>query len=104
MPSLDQLNATLLNSEEIEIKAQVNLGISIFARTKVDVITDMTVSQIDYEKKASLPGIVGYIVKKGDTIWSIARKYYATTESIRSVNNLESDYLKEGDRIIIVKS
>lgn len=104
VPSIDQLNATLLNSEEVEIKAQVNLGISIFARTDMDVITDMTVSAIDYEKKAAMPGIVGYIVKKGDTIWSIARKYYATTESIRSVNNLDSDFVKEGDRLIIVKS
>lgn len=104
VPSLDQLTATLLNSEEVEIKAQVNLGISIFSRTNMDVITDMTVTPIDYEKKADMPGIVGYIVKKGDTIWSIARKYYATTESIRSVNNLDSDFIKEGDRLIVVKS
>ncbi|MGN0435276.1 MAG: SPOCS domain-containing protein, partial [Wujia sp.] len=104
VPSLDMLSASLLNSEEIEIKAQVNLGISIFTRSVTNVITDTTVEDIDYEKKAAMPGIVGYIVKKGDTIWSIARKYYATTESIRTVNNLESDNIKEGDRLIIVKS
>lgn len=104
VPSLDQLTATLLNSEEVEIKAQVNLGISIFARTGTDVITDMKVAPIDYEKKAAMPGIVGYIVKKGDTLWSIARRYYATTDSIREVNNLDNDFIKEGDRLIIIKS
>lgn len=104
VPSLDQLTATLLNSEEVEIKAQVNLGISIFTHTSTDIITDMNVAPIDYEKKAALPGIVGYIVKKGDTLWSIARRYYATTDSIRAINKLENDYIKEGDRLIIVKS
>lgn len=104
IPSLDQLSATMLNSEEVEIKAQINLGISVFSRQTTEVITDMKMVPIDYEKKASMPGIVGYIVKQGDTIWSIARKYYATTESIRSINNLESDNIREGDRLIIVKS
>lgn len=104
IPSLDQLSAVMLSSEEIEIKAQVNLGISVFSRSKTEVITDMKIVDIDYEKKASMPGIVGYIVKKGDTLWSIARKYYATTESIRTINNLDSDNLKEGDRLVIVKS
>lgn len=103
-PNIDMLSANLLNSEEIEIKAQLNLGISIFVSESTDVIVDMEVSDIDYEKKAAMPGIVGYIVKDGDTIWSIARKYYATTESIRNVNNLEDDNIKAGDRLIIVKS
>ena len=103
-PCLDQLGASLVNSGEIEIKAQVNLSITVFSQSCIDVITDMTVSPIDYEKKADMPGIIGYVVKQGDTIWSIARKYYATTESIRTINNLESDNIKEGDRLIIVKS
>ena len=104
VPELDQLGATLLNSEEMEIKAQISLGISVFEKTSSNVITDMKLNDIDYEKKGAMPGIVGYVVKKDDTIWSIARKYFATTESIRKVNNLESDAIKEGDRLIIVKS
>lgn len=102
-PSLDMLSASMLNAEEIEIKSQVNLGISIFERSSALAIVDMSVTDIDYEKKAAMPGIVGYIVKPEDTIWSIARKYYATTESIKSINNLESDNIKPGDRLIVVK-
>ncbi len=104
VPCVDQLTASLVNSEEMEIRGQVNLGISIFARNTMDVITDMQVDPIDCEKKAAVPGIVGYIVKPGDTLWSVARKYYATTDSIKQINNLESDYIKEGDKLIIVKS
>lgn len=104
VPGIDQLSANLLNSEELEVKAQINLGISVFCKNTSRVITDMKLGDIDYEKKAAMPGIVGYIVKPGDTIWSIARQFYATTESIKSVNGLESEALKEGDRLIVVKS
>ncbi len=103
-PSIDQLNASLANSQEIEIKGVVSLGMSIFAKNNMEAITDMQLEPIDTAKKAAMPGIVGYVVKKGDTLWSIARKYYATTESIRSINGLESDFLNEGDKIIVVKS
>lgn len=64
----------------------------------------MQLEPIDTARKAAMPGIVGYVVKKGDTLWSVARKYYATTESIKEVNGLESDLINEGDKIIVVKS
>ncbi len=103
VPKLIRLSAAMINSREIEIKAEVGLEIMIFETGNIDVITDMTVSPIDYDRKASMPGIAGYVVKKGDTLWSIARKYYATTESIKKINNLEKDEINEGDRIIVVK-
>ncbi|MBQ7707038.1 MAG: DUF3794 domain-containing protein [Lachnospiraceae bacterium] len=103
VPKLIRLSAAMINSREIEIKAEVGLEIMIFETGNIDVITDMTVSPIDYDRKASMPGIAGYVVKKGDTLWSIARKYYATTESIKKINNLENDEINEGDRIIVVK-
>lgn len=103
-PCIDQLTANLANSQEIELKGMVGLGMSIFAKNKIEAITDMQLEPIDTAKKATMPGIVGYVVKKGDTLWSVARKYYATTESIKEINGLESDYLNEGDKIIVVKS
>lgn len=102
-PSLDQVIATMLNSEELELKGQINLDICVMKKQCFDVITDMMISDIDYVKKANMPGIVGYVVKKDDSIWSIARKYYSTAESIRKINNLESDDISEGDRLMIIK-
>lgn len=104
VPTIDQLQTSLLNGEEVEIKAQVNLGISIFVCGTVDVVEEIAVEPIDYEKKAKMPGIVGHVVKSGDTLWSLARTYYTTTAMIKEINNLESEEIKPGDRLILVKS
>ena len=54
-------------------------------------MTDLQILPIDEAKKAAQPGIVGYVVQKGDSMWSIAKKYYASIDAIKQLNNLESD-------------
>lgn len=103
-PSLNQITASLPSGDEVEMKAIVDIGITIFTRKELELIEDMTVQPIDMKKKAAAPGIVGYVVNDGDSIWSIAKQYYSSLDSIRSINHLESDDIKSGDRLIVVKS
>ena len=43
-----------------------------------------------------------YVVKKGDTLYSISRKYEITVAELRTANNLsENDVLKEGAKLTI---
>ena len=42
-----------------------------------------------------------YTVKKGDTLYSISKKYNTTVDEIKRYNNLSSNILNIGDRIII---
>ena len=55
------------------------------------------------EELEKRPGIIGYIVKKGDDLWSLAKNYNTTVESLMEVNQMENDSLKEGDKILIFK-
>lgn len=103
-PSVCQISSNMQGNDEVEIRAEIDLSVSAFEKCKTDTLADMSVEPIDYSKKGAVPGIVGYIVKPEDTIWSIARKYYATVDSIKSINKLEGDELHEGDRLLIVKS
>ena len=59
--------------------------------------------QIDDEKKKMMPGIVGYIAKQGDTLWSVAKEYRTTVERLCQMNNLEKQEIKIGDKLIVVK-
>ena len=82
---------------------QINMGMTIFTRKEIELIDDMTVAPVDMKKKAVAPGIVGYVVRDGDSIWSIAKQYYSSLDSIRKLNSLEGDDVKAGDRLIVVK-
>lgn len=104
MPSINELSANMINSEEVDIKSEINLDIVAFSRTNKSIITDIKVSPVDNDKKGAAPGVVGYVASEGDTLWSIARRYYATTDSIRELNDLQSDEIHPGDRLLIMKS
>jgi LysM repeat protein len=104
IPSINALSANMVNGEEVDIRAEINLDIMAFSRVSAELVNGISVEPLDMEKKAAAPGIVGYVAGKGDTLWSIARRYYATTESIRRINALGDDDIKEGDRLLIMKS
>lgn len=43
-----------------------------------------------------------YVVRKGDTLYSISRKYQITVAELRAANNLsENDVLKEGVKLVV---
>jgi LysM repeat protein len=102
-PGIDQLSVMMLDSEEIEVKATINLNTIVFDVITEPIITDVTVAPLDLEKLQAMPGIIGYVVKRDDTLWNIAKKYYTTVDNIMAVNELENDRIQEGDKLIITK-
>jgi hypothetical protein len=102
--NLDQLTSTMIDSEEIEVKAIINLNAIVLNRVTEDIITEVNESPIEYSKLEVLPGIVGYIVKSDDTLWKLAKKYYTTVDKIKETNEMSSDYIKVGDSLLIVKN
>ena len=102
-PNVEQLSLMMLDSDEIEVKATINLNTIVFDKITEEIITDIEVSDIDLEKLQAMPGIVAYIVKPEDTLWDIAKSYYTTVEAIMDINNLEEETIKEGDKLIILK-
>lgn len=55
-------------------------------------------------KYVPLAGSDYYVVKKGDTLWSIARSYGLTVDKLKSLNNLTSNNLTIGDSLIVKDS
>lgn len=45
-----------------------------------------------------------YVVKKGDSLWSIAKKYNMTVDELKSINNLKSNLLSISQRLKIKES
>ena len=102
-PSVDQLSVMMLDGDEIEVKAIMSLNTIVFDKITEPIIIDLEVAELDIEKLQSMPGIVGYIVKKDDSLWNIAKKYYTSVDTIMEINDMESATIKEGDKLIIMK-
>lgn len=100
---LEQLSTMMIDSEELEVKASVNLGVLIVQVHKEACITDVEEHELDLKKIQELPGIVGYIVQPEDSLWNIAKAYYTTPKRIMELNGLDGEELKPGRQLLIVK-
>ena len=55
------------------------------------------------EEIDAMPGILGYRVKSGDSLWEIAKRYYTTVPEIMQMNELTSEEIKVGDKLLLLK-
>ena len=100
---MEQLNAVMVSSEEVECKTSIVLEGIVFKEKKENIITNIIEKLYDTAKIAAMPGIVGYVVQPGDTLWKIAKEFYTTVESIKEINGLVDDMLKPGDKLVLMK-
>ena len=63
--------------------------------------TSLSINQVLKIPNKSSNNITTYIVKKGDNLYSIAKKYNTTVDSLKKKNNLKSNTLSIGQKILI---
>ena len=101
--TVEQLSIGLLGSEEVEVKAV--LAFHSFIRRPVTItnIESVDFEAVNMEEVEKRPGITGYIVREGDVLWDLAKRYSTTVEGIMEINHLEKEEIKSGDKILIFK-
>lgn len=100
---ISQLSAVMLDQDHVEIKAVIGLDLLAFEQEQIDNITDMREEPLDMEQLQKRPGLVGYIAKDGDSLWSIAKENHTTVEDILRDNHRTDENLRRGEKILIVK-
>lgn len=100
---LEQLSVTLLGGDEVEVKAVLAFHCFFRGFQLCRMIQDVEIKDFSKSENAKMPGVIGYIVKAKDDLWSLAKKYRTTKESIMEVNELEDENLKVGERILIFR-
>lgn len=101
--NIEQLGAVMVSSEEVECKVSIVLDAIVFRKKSENIITEVNERPYDQAAIAAMPGIVGYVVQPGDTLWKIAKQFYTTVESIKEINGLGDDMLKPGDKLVLMK-
>lgn len=103
-PQLTQLHASLKDGNQIEWRGMIQLHMPLYDVSQEEMLQEIQIGELDNQKIEKLPGFAIYFVKKGDTLWQIGKKYYVSVEKIKEMNQLTSDEIKPGDRLLIVKT
>ena len=94
----------MVDSEEIEVKAGIDLNAFAAREQNGSFLTDIREKELDFARIQEMPGIVGYLVQEGDTLWDIARDCLTTPEKIREWNQLGTEEALPGTRLLILKN
>lgn len=102
---LEQLSSIMTSENEVEVKAVISMDITVLNKVDESVITSVKEQEIDVNKIKDMPGIIIYNVKKGDTLWSIAKKFHTSVDSLKSVNDIHGEKgIKNGESMLVIKS
>ena len=102
-PGIDQLAVNLMDSGRFEVKAAVSVTAFVLKEEYLDKITEIREEPLDAVELLNQPGITGYIVKKEEQLWDIAKRFHTTAGEIMETNGLKSASLQQGDKLVIVK-
>ena len=103
-PGLEQISAVMLGGDSVEIKASVTMDVLVLNQVCGQVILNVREEPLDTERLKQIPGIVGYVVQPGDSLWKIARKFHTSVDAVMADNGLTDPSIQPGDKLIIVKA
>lgn len=100
--NIDSTKISVIQSgNSIDIKLVIYLEIEIQNEATIHSVNKIEDSVIDLKDISS---INIYIVKKGDSIWKIAKKYKTSMDNIIKINKLENpDLIDIGQKLLIIR-
>ena len=91
-------NYAINSAGETEVKLSLALDVMVMKTIDMPVLSEFEICDLEQTDKK---GIVIYFAENNETLWSVAKKYTVSEEEIAKLNNLETDDLCEGMKLLI---
>ena len=100
---INQINIIMIDGNEAEAKVSLSICAIVFTGQNTTVISSIAEEPLTLQRLHDMPGMVGFIAEKDGNLWDIAKEYSTTTQSIMELNNLKSETIKKGDKLLLLK-
>lgn len=101
---IEHCNYSMISVKEVEIRLVIGVTAKVVKQVPIPLIKKVNEIPLDMAVLASQPSLTIYFVQPGDTLWSIAKRYYTTIDDITRINGLDdADTINPGQQIIIPK-
>lgn len=100
---LEQLIISFADEQQWDVKAVVCIKLLALECNTCYAITDFEKKPLDVQKRKMLPSMIICAVGEGDTLWNLGKKYHVSLDRIRQMNELSSDTLETGQKLLLVR-
>ncbi|MGN0376603.1 MAG: SPOCS domain-containing protein [Suilimivivens sp.] len=100
---VEQVSVSIIDADEIDVKCVLFLHTNVYREWTEKIVEKMDALELDSEKMDALPSLAIYVVREGESLWDIGKRYYVPISAIRQTNELTGDDVKAGDRILIMR-
>ena len=98
---MKDLWAEKINGKQVELNATVLVTSEIMRQAPFKVLKNPAFEEVSGSTE-SKPMVV-YIVKQGDDLWSISKKFKTTRSIVSQLNQLEDERIAVGQKLLILK-
>lgn len=100
---LDQLMVNMLDAQELEMKAVLQIQILFQKTEELTLVEDLVEEPLDMDRIKTMPGVVIHMVQPGETLWDISKGHATTCETVAALNELKEEGVRPGQKLLLVK-
>ena len=98
------VNLYAQTKREIVLEYLLCCSAQVYEKNMLNILEEIEMDDMSKEEMDAYPSMTVYQVKKGDTLWSLAKRYNTTVKDIQELNGIDApENLREGQKIIILK-
>ncbi|MCL2702336.1 MAG: DUF3794 domain-containing protein [Defluviitaleaceae bacterium] len=102
--SIDHIGFNMLSGKEVEVRYLVCFTARVVDNRAVNVISDITFTDMDKSVLDKMASITVYVVQSDDSAWSIAKKFNTSLDDLLEINELDSpEAVAMGQKLLVLK-
>ncbi len=99
--SMTNLSFRITGENSLEIKADIRLKATVFESSLCKSVSAVSGNEDNRREKDKAAALILYYADEGESLWSIARMYCTSVESIKLENDLSEDTVQSRGMILI---
>lgn len=101
---IENISFNMLSPSEVEVRFVLTFDAKVVKDDFLSMTVDARQEEFDTTVLESLPSVTIYLVQPEDTLWMIAKKYNVTVQELKELNDLTSDTVYPGQKLMILKN
>ncbi len=102
---VENVTYSYMNSQMIELRIVIHTTIEVYKPIEKRMISRIQEIEGVKADSSKMPAVTIYLVQKGDSLWTIAKRYNTTVDSLVRLNNIENPaMIYPGMQILVLKS